>query len=513
MTRKIVQSVKNERGQYLRDPPALTPFKLEDFLFDKQLKFVLDPRPFKVAVCSRRAGKTIACAADLVNTCLETDGIVCLYITLARTNAKRLLWPELKKINNKYKLGAAEDLIELSMTFPNGSVIYCSGAKDASEIEKFRGLALKKVYIDECQSFRAHIKELIDDVLVPALIDYDGSLCLIGTPGPVPAGYFAEVCGAAPKVKTKQQDENDEDSGPEFSWVQYHWTFFDNPHIALKSKKTHEQVLKRVLKMRGVNIDDPSIQREFFGKWVLDSDSLWIKYSAALNDFSSLPPNKVYNYILGIDVGFNDADALAVLAWEEHSKNIYLVEEIVTEKQGITELVEQIQLVQKRYDISKMVMDEGGLGKKMAEEMRRRNHLPIHPADKARKQENVAFLNDALRTGRFKAKADSQFAQDSFLVEIDRDKCRPDRVKLSDKHHSDIIDAVLYAFKESPAFTYVEPAKRPEPGTPEWFQQQTDDMWENAKNHFEAQAEILQNINSMGYGGNVGGSDDPYGGI
>lgn len=486
------KSPKDASGAYLPVDPAPV-FKLTDFLFDKQLKFVTDPRPFKVAVCSRRAGKTVACAADLIATCLETSEIVCLYITLARTNAKRLLWPELKKINKKYNLNGQEDLIELSMTFPNGSVIYCSGAKDASEIEKFRGLALKKVYIDECQSFRSHIKELIDDVLVPALIDYDGSLCLIGTPGPVPSGYFAEVCGAAPKPP--RTNEEDEDANLTFNWVQYHWTFFDNPHIAIKSKKTHDEVLKRVLRMRGVNIDDPSIQREFFGRWVLDTNSLWIKYSATINDYKSLEPGKPWNYLLGIDIGFNDADALAVLAWENNSKKIYLVEEVVTAKQGMTELVEQIQELQKRYDITKMVIDEGGLGKKMAEEMRRRHSLPLHPADKARKQENVAFLNAALRRGDFKAKATSQFAQDAFLVEVDRDKSRPDKVKVSDKYHSDIIDAVLYAFKESPAYAYEEPAAKPRIGTKEWADAQQDSLWQEAQEHFAQEAELNRQYN------------------
>lgn len=499
MTRRIVNppSQKNAQGMYLRDGTPPSAFKLDDFLFDKQLKFVEDPRPFKIAVCSRRAGKTVACAADLINTCLAAPEIVCLYITLARTNAKRLLWPEIKKINSKYKLGGKEDLIELSMTFPNGSVIYCSGAKDAAEIEKFRGLALKKVYIDECQSFRAHIKELIDDILVPALIDYDGSLCLIGTPGPIPAGYFAEMAGATHKSNKEEDDEGDDDE--EFNWVRYHWTFFDNPHISIKSKKTHDQVLKRVLRMRGVTVDDPSIQREFFGKWVLDSDSLWIKYSAALNDFDGLKLGKKYNFILGVDVGFNDADALAVLAEDDVSKNIYLVEEIVTAKQGISELVEQIEYVIKKYNVSKIVMDEGGLGKKMAEEMRRRHGLPIHPADKARKQENVAFLNDALRTGRFKAKSDSRFAQDSFLVEIDRDKSRPDRIKLSDKHHSDIIDAVLYAFKESIAYSYRPPKVKPAVGSKEWLDAQPEEMWEAANEHFTEQAEIMRNASNLGW--------------
>lgn len=491
----VVQHVKDARGQYVRpDAPAPPPeFKLDDILFPKQLKFVEDPRPFKVAVCSRRAGKTVACAVDLINTCITTPGIVCLYITLARTNAKRLLWPELIKLNDKYKLGGILDLVELSMTFPKhgNSVIYCSGAKDSSEIEKFRGLALKKVYIDECQSFRSHIKELIDDVLLPALMDYDGSLILIGTPGPVPAGYFAEVCGAAKKAKGEHSHE-DSDEESDYNWVPYAWTFFDNPHIALKSNRTHEQSLARVLKTRGVTISDPSIQREFFGKWVLDADSLWIKYSDILNHFDKLDLTKRWNYILGVDLGFNDADALAVLAWEDNSKDIYLVEEIVTPQQGITELVEQIQDVMTRYDIVKIIMDEGGLGKKAAEEMRRRHALPIHPADKARKQENVAFLNDALRTGRFKAKHDSRFAQDTFLVEVDWDKSTPDKIKVSNKYHSDIIDAVLYAFKESPAFAYEPPAKKLIPGTKEWADAQDKSMFEAELEGLLAEAEAAE---------------------
>ena len=489
---EVTQWTKDSTGAFVKPKvPAPTPeFKLEDFLFDKQLKFVSDPRPFKVAVCSRRAGKTIACAADLVDTALKNPETIGLYITLSRNSAKKIIWPELKKINAKYNLKGTEDMIELSMTFPNGAVIYCSGAKDSSEIEKFRGLPLKKVYIDECQSFRAHLKELIDDVLVPALMDYDGSLILIGTPGPVPAGYFAEVSGAVKRVVSQEEQETDNEEDADFAWVPYSWTFFDNPHIALKSKKTHEQVLKRALKMRGVSITDPSIQREFFGKWVMDSNSLWIKYDLKLNHYDKLPPHHKWNYLLGIDLGFNDADAMAVIAWADTTDSIYLVEEVIHNKQDMTDLVNQINVLQNKYKISKMVIDEGGLGKKMAEEMRRRHSIPVHPADKARKQENVAFLNDSLRTGRFRASGNSRFAQDSMLVEIDWDKSTPDRIRLSDKFHSDIIDAVLYAFKESPAFAYVEPPKQHPYGSKEWAEAQTNEMWNAAQSHFEEQAEI-----------------------
>jgi hypothetical protein len=165
------------------------------------------------------------------------------------------------------------------------------------------------------------------------------------------------------------------------------------------------------------------------------------------------------------------------------------VEEKVVAQQGLTELVEQIQAMQKKYDISKMVIDQGGLGKKLAEEMRRRHSIPVEAADKARKMENIAFLNDALRTGRLKAKHDSKFAQDSYLVEIDRDKSTSDRIRVSDKYHSDIIDAVLYAFKESPSFSYRPPIVGPKYGSKEWAEAQQSEMFENAVDYFKKQSE------------------------
>jgi PBSX family phage terminase large subunit len=466
--RKIIgQGVKDASGAYVKQAPP-PPFKLQTFLFDKQLKFVEDPRPFKVAVCSRRSGKSVACAAHLIDTAINSPNTTSLYITLSRNNAKKLVWKEMQRINKEYGLGGAEDATELSMTFPNGAMIYCSGAKDSSEIEKFRGLALKICYIDECQSFRAYIQELIDDILSPALMDYAGTLVLIGTPGPIPAGYFHDCAEKSAH------------------WSKHSWTFFDNPFIPIKSKKTHQELLDRELRRRGVSATDPSIQREWFGKWVLDTNSLLIRYNAEVNHFTALKDKIKYNYILGIDVGFKDADALALIAWSENDPNTYLIEEKVATKQGLTELVDQVKELQTRYDISKMVIDEGGLGKKLAEEMRRRHHLPVQGADKVRKMESIEFLNDMLRTGKFKAKSDSRFAQDSMLVEIDRDKTRPDKIIVSDKYHSDIIDAVLYAAKESPAFTYQATAARLTPGTPEWAKQVEVEM-------FEKEMEGLQN--------------------
>lgn len=466
-----------------RQKAAEATFDVTKFLFPEQLDFIRDPSGTKIAVCSRRSGKTIACAADLVDTAINNQGVVCLYITLSRNNAKKIIWREIKKINRDYNLGGVENLSELSMTFPNQSIVYLSGAKDTNEIEKFRGLALKLVYIDEAQSFRSYIKDLIDDVLAPALMDYAGTLVLIGTPPPIPTGYFCDAF----------QGLN--------GWSKHHWSFWNNPFITKKSKLTHQEMLDRELKRRGVTTDDPSIQREWFGKFTLDSDSLLLHYNPVLNHFDTLPTinGKKWNYIMGIDLGFDDADAIAVLAWHDDSPTTYIIEEKVVPQQGITELVAQVEAFRKKYDIAKIVIDQGGLGKKIAEELRRRHQIPVEAADKVRKMENIAFLNDALRTGRVKARKDSKFAQDSYLVEIDKDKSTPDKIRVSDKYHSDIIDAVLYAFRESPAYTYEEPIKKPAYGSKEWAEAENTKMFELEMEGLTKQYEAEGRLKNMGW--------------
>lgn len=434
------------------------PFRVENFCFKEQIAFINDPSPFKTAVCSRRSGKTISCAADLISTALAHPRRVSLYITLSRLNAKRIIWGDLLEINRNYRLNATSNESELSLKFPNGSVIYLSGAKDRSEIEKFRGLAIMKCYIDECQSFRPYIQTLIDDVISKALFDYNGTLCLIGTPGPVPAGYFYD-CSLSKE------------------WSHHSWTMFENPWLQVKSGKTPKELLERELKRKGISVEDATIQRECFAKWVIDLNALVFRYNAFINGYRTTPQSaEKWDYVVGVDLGYHDSDAIAVIGWNPKVKDSYLVKEIVNPKQGITELASQLDAVIKEYDPLKVVMDTGGLGKKIAEEIQRRYAIPVHAAEKTRKFEFIELLNDAMRNKRFYAKADSRFASDCSLIEWDRDEEHPEKLKISEKVHSDICDAVLYAFRESLHWLSEADPIPIRKGSPLWIQEQIDRM-------------------------------------
>lgn len=461
--RKILEdyiSKKNKRAS----------INLEALCFPKQLDFINDPALFVTAVTSRRAGKTTACALHLLHVANENPKTVCLYITLARTNAKKIIWPMLKDLNEELKLNGIANESDLSMKLPNNSIIYCSGAATASEIDRFRGLALKLVYIDEAQSFGLYLDKLIDDVLVPACFDNRGQIRLIGTPGPVPVGFFYSANNNS-------------------NWSKHSWTMFDNPWIERKRGESPKAILDQELIRRGVSVDDPTIQREVFGKWVTDTATLVLHYNKEINHYDDLPTD-TYNYIMGIDLGFKDADAICILGHSANSPVSYLVDELVTTKQGITELMQQVEFLRNKYNCYKLVIDTGGLGLKIAEEMRRRWRIPVHAADKKRKFENLEILNDALRTARFRAKENSRFANDSMLLEWDMDKLKPDRRIVSDRFHSDIIDATLYAFKESPAFSYTEPKPIPIYGSPEWAKEEVERMQKEAEEYFQKEEEI-----------------------
>jgi Terminase large subunit, T4likevirus-type, N-terminal len=445
--------------------------------FPQQNAFIEDTSKFILASCSRRAGKTTALAYRFARTMAANPNSQCLYLALTRESAKEILWNALIEMNHNHSLGWNFKESNLEIKAPNGASLILYGADQTNFINRLRGRKYPGIAIDEAQSFGPHLEGLINDVLVPAMVDYDDAwLALTGTPGPVPLGYFYEAA-----------------SNGKYGYSVHSWTLRENPTL-----RNVDRFLADLMERQAWDSQNPTYLREYCGRWVLDVQALWVQYKEERNDYDQLPPAK-YTYIMGIDLGYKDADALAVLAYSDTDPNTYLVEELITPQQGITELVSQIEMLQKKYDIVKLIVDQGGLGLKVAEEIRRRHQIPVIGAEKQRKQETVKFLNDHLRQSRFKAKADSQFAQDSYLVQIDYDKTTPDRIVVKKNYHSDIIDAVLYAFKESPAYTYRKPIEKPKKGTQAFYDEEVSDMERQAEEYFTALENAEKGFDSDGF--------------
>lgn len=305
--------------------------------------------------------------------------------------------------------------------------------------------------VHNCQDFGSHIMYLVDDVLTPATIDYpDGWLALTGTPGPIPHGYFYEVTALG-----------------KYGFSRHEWSIYDNPYIDNAEGFVNELIAKKQWEP-----DNPTLLREWRNKWVLDLDALVYKYNKEKNHYDHVDHSRDWEFVVGVDIGFDDADAIAVLGWHKNKKLCYLIEEHIHREQTITDLAARIDAVIAKYNPLKVVMDTGGLGKKIAEEMRRRYTLPIVAAEKTRKFEFIELLNDAMRMGRFFAKSTSQFADDCTRIKWETDIANPEKPKISENYHSDINDAVLYAYRES-LHWLSEPAKdKLVPQTEPWFQAQ-----------------------------------------
>lgn len=433
----IIRKELAKRAAEAKKASAVLRFKIEEFCFPEQLAFALEKKIIKTACTSRRGGKTNAIIADFADTCLKEYGVLCLYITLTTRSARTIIWNELKLVADKYKWNVTTNEVNLEMFFNDTkSTIRCGGAKDESEIEKYRGLKIRKAYIDECQSFRPYIRTLINDILLPALRDLNGELGLTGTPGPVPAGTFYEYC-TSPNIPN------------------FHWTAFNNPHMhnptgaySLPARDLHTR-LKEERELKGITEDDASYQRETYGRWIEDKDSLVYKFHKVHNIYSLLPQGRMI-YIFGIDIGWNDSDAIAVLGYNFKDRTVYLVEEHIQDKQTITDLVAKVEQLKAKYNPVKMVMDAGALGKKIQEEIRQRHGINLEAAEKHRKHEFIELMNDDLRTAKLKCYAGSRFEQDSSLVVWDRTD--PVKPKISDIYHTDIGDAVLYGWRECKHF-------------------------------------------------------------
>lgn len=404
-------------------------FEFKNYAFPKQLEiFSYSGNRFRTLVTSRRFGKTCGVAGYMIHLCNSKPNINCLYITITRENVRRIIWNDLKRILKDFEIPTVKvDDAHLEVTFPNGSRILTGGAKDANEVHKFLGFKFAAVFIDECQSIRSHVaEELINKAIIPTLRDLRGQLFLIGTPGPVKAGTFYEYTHNS-------------------SWAHFRGTAFENPHMHnLDVNLDLMETLREEWSVKGVLETDPTVQREDFGKWVEDSEALVVKYDSAINNFDLAPDS--LDYVFGIDIGYNDADALAVLGYKiGGSGELYLIEEVEITKQDITSLAELIKVYQKKYKPVAMEMDAGALGKKIQEELQKRHALTINAADKHRKIEHLEFLNADLRNKKFFARSNGPFAADSKLVTWDRSV--KERPKISNSYHSDILDAVLYAYR------------------------------------------------------------------
>jgi len=443
-----------------------------DGKFMLQENFIQHPSKFKALFCTRRFGKSYTGGLYLVKTGFENPGCTVLFIGLTRDSAKRILWRDiLKPLNRRFKLGLKFNETALSATFPNGSTIYLMGVDSSDDDkEKLLGQKYKLAVIDEAASYSIDLRELVYGVLKPAMADLGGTIVMLGTPGNVTKSLFFDVT-----------------TGVEPGWHVVKATTFENPFMA----KLWQQEIDELTKNQPYIIETPLYKQMYLGQWVIDTDALVYKFNSERNLYDTMPvyATNDWQFVLGVDLGYEDDSAFVVVAFHEHDKVLYVADAFSAQHMDITDVANKIKEFKTKYNIYKVVVDNAN--KQAVEEIQKRHQLPLIPADKTGKSDFIEIMNSELIQGHIKLQqAKCSRLADEWQNLVWREKGIKREENPSCANH--LADACLYAWRFCYNYIGQKPAPKPVYGTPLWHQFEVERMEQEAEEYFQAQEDAAK---------------------
>lgn len=466
-----------------------------ELCFPAQRAFVEDDSPFVAGLCGRRGGKSDGALLKAIRAAQRHPGTIIPYIALSRPHAKRIVWPKMYAWDRLLGLGATFNMAELTMTLPRGGTIALGGANDEAEIERYRGGAYPLVILDEAQAFRAYLPDFVTKILMPALLDYDGQLVLIGTPNALCHGYFHDV------TNPDGESSLGLDEIPDFRV--HRWTGFDNPNLdkdyregrhrdvaaALAKTASKIDVLSRAI---GLTPDHPTYRQEWLAEWVRDGSGLVFQVQP-WSLVREWPEADDLRYVLGMDVGFVDATAFVVMAYSLSAGAAWVLESYQQTEMLPSQQAAEVLRLSERYDFESVVIDPGGGGKGLIEELAQRHGVPAKVAAKREKVAAIETLNGDLRANTLRIVRDgnAELLHDLSMLKWDvtrlekrggnQWKLKPiSALAIDDRTPDHLADAFLYAHRECLHYLNEYAKEAPRPGSPAWWAQVEDEMLQKA---------------------------------
>lgn len=410
-----------------------------DRAFPAQLPMVASTGRYDVCVTSRQSGKTTGAALRALDVALTPGTQRVTYVTLTRGNAKRLFWGPL--LQHAGELGVDVDQhanhseLTLKVPRPDGAaVIELLGAHNDDDVEKFRGATYDLVIIDEAQSIRATVLDLLlKRVIGPGLWARKGAVLMIGTPGPVKYGPFYDFWVGD-------------------RWQHFHWTAFDNPHIP-------EGEIAANAEMLGLHPGHPTYKREVLGEWEVDLSALVWEYDPVANapdialPESAEAAGKDWCFSWGLDLGFQDRDALVVLGWNrrDSAQRIYEVDHWQENHKDVDQLHAVLRSKRDRWKPSTITGDTGGHGAvKVLKTLESRLGTSIQPKPPS-VDVSIGLVNDDMRTRRLRIRPGTPLAED-LRMEVWEVNLRTGKRTIGGDYHSDLTAAMRYAHHAAFAF-------------------------------------------------------------
>ena len=266
-----------------------TPRKQQAFIHKE-----LDKHRFSVLCCHRRFGKTVMLINHLIKCCMMNKNHQPRFAYIAPTysQAKKIAWDYLKFYtkglpNTKY------NETELRCDFFNGSRITLLSSENPDSI---RGIYLDGVVCDEASQIS---RELIDEVIRPAIADRKGWMSLCSTPKGMNNIFY--------DMYLKAQQEKD--------WFLY-------KAKASETNLVDKEELDAAFKVMGAATYNQEFECSFIGNV---RGSIYGELISKLEDekrIARVPYDPSYPVNTAWDIGFNDSTAILFYQNIGHAINI-----------------------------------------------------------------------------------------------------------------------------------------------------------------------------------------------
>jgi hypothetical protein len=476
MDQKQAKAILAQRSKF---KPKFDPELLFNASFPQQNAFIKDPDKLKALFCTRRGAKSFTDGLYMVYEALTNPNCNCLFIGLTRLSARDIVWKDiLKVINRKYKLGAKFNGTDLTMTFPNGSVISVTGVDaDEDEMNKLLGRKYRLVCIDEASLYTIDVRHLVYDILGPAMADLEGTIVLSGTASNYTRGLFFDIT-----------------NGVEAGWKLYEWSAFDNPFV----NKQWSKQLDIIKQKRPLYMETPQFRQWYLNEWVVDTDKLVYKYDQTRNSYKHLPnlSRDGWTYILGVDTGWEDDTAFVLGGYHINDPTLYVIKSFAKKhmyfdhEDPSQSVVKTIQAFMNHPDYApcKVIID--GANKQGVESMRVRSNIPFEYADKVGKVDFIELLNADLIQGKIKICDKETDLIDEMMALVWVTK--GDKIVFPKKEHPALPnhrnDAMLYMWRNGYHYQSSPAEQKIVKYSKQWYEKQSENVWER-----EREALIKQN--------------------
>lgn len=434
MQEDILDKLDSETEKLLARDVDFLEYRLCKQLYDEQKLVVMNTVSKNIILCTgRRTGKTNLLARWLVFKCTKPNS-PCLYIHTKFENAIRQCFQLCVDAANAIELNIVKSSEnEGVILFSNGSSIKFTGNSNRAAADTLRGYKYRAIAIDEA-AFQCNMQYLIEDVCTPMLMDYtDSQLILASTPPRAPHTYY-ERCLLSNKWKT------------------YEWDASKNPFI-----HDFDEYVKSVCANKGLTLDSPFIQREFYGKLAYDTEAQVFKdYKTYKKDN---PPDFPIDYIyIGNDYGWAAYNGIVGVACNTQMKKGYVFFEEKFNHATVTDIINSNKRAMEagKKLLIKYNAELGHIGiygdtsdTSIIYEMNTVHHLPAWQCYKYDKETAIVQLAEFCRTGQILIPEGGFIADEFDQVLYKRDEEDNITSEIDDENaHPDIAMALLYASRQ-----------------------------------------------------------------